>query len=120
METSRERNRQIYEERKKGAKYAELQEKYDISAARANEIFQREEKRENDKQKEVLAVLHALCDDEKMVSRTTTVLERLGATSVEMFLGLDEKKVKKARNCGPVMQELIMKMREEIEKKYAS
>lgn len=120
METSRERNRQIYEERKKGVKYAQLHEKYDISAARASEIFQREEKREADKQNEVLTFLYALSDDEKMISRTTTVLERLGATTVDRFLELDEKKVKKARNCGPVMQELIMKMKIEIEKKYVS
>ena len=120
MEVATERNKQIYEDRKKGATLVELQEKYQVTAVRVREIVRREKQKEENESNEVYAVLISLCDDEKFVTRTYTVLQRIGATTVEELLKLDQKQVKKARNCGPLMQELIMKMKEEIEKKYVS
>lgn len=120
METAKERNKQIYEERKTGLKYAELQEKYNISVARLNEICMKEAKKERYKKNDVYSLLISLCDDDKLIARTFTVLKRIGATSEEEILKLDRNILKKTRNCGPVMQDVIMKMKEAIEKKYVS
>ncbi len=120
METSKERNKQIYEDRKKGATYSELQEKYDISVARANEIFQREDKKEENKSNEVYATLISLCEDDQLIAKTFTVLNRLGVTTAEELIKVDQKTIKKARGCGPKMQNLIMEMKETIAKKHVS
>ena len=64
--------------------------------------------------------MEAFCEDEQLKSKTTTVLERMEATTLEVFLALEEKQIKKARGCGPKMQELIFKIKEELEKKYVS
>ncbi len=120
MKAEKERNRAIYEECKNGASYKELAEKYGITASRVKDLFEREEKKEQNRSNEIFVLLEALCEDEQLKSKTQTVLERIEATSVESLLALDAKSIKKARNCGPKMQELIMKIKEELEKKYVS
>lgn len=115
MKSEKERNRKIYQEYLEGATYTELAEKYSVSTTRVRKIFQMEKMREECNENEVFKVLFALCDDEQLISKTITVLQRIGATSKEELLKLDRKTIKKARNCGVVMVELIMKMKEEME-----
>jgi DNA-directed RNA polymerase alpha subunit len=68
----------------------------------------------------VFILLEAFCEDEQLKSKTLTVLKRMGATEAEELLKVDEKQIKKARNCGPKMQELIFKIKEEIQNKHIS
>lgn len=116
----KERNKQIYEDKMNGLTYSALQEKYDISASRVNQICKKEEKKEFYKTNDVYSLLISLCEDEKFISKTFTVLKRIGATTEEEILKLDRKTLKKTRNCGLLMEDLIMKMKESIEKKYIS
>lgn len=120
MKAEKERNRLIYEECLNGASYKELAEKYSISISRAKGIFDKEDKKEKNRSNEIFVLLEAFCEDEQLKSKTLTVLERIGATEVDILLGLDEKTLKKTRCCGPKMQELILKIKGEIEKKYIS
>jgi len=120
MKAETERNRTIYEECLNGASYKQLAEKYGITPSRVKDLFEREDKKEKNRSNEIFLLLETFCEDEQLKSKTLTVLERMEATTTEVFLGLDEKKIKKARGCGPKMQELILKIKEELEKKYVS
>lgn len=116
MEAARERNKQIYEEYLKGAKKKELAEKYGVSPTRIGMIIRWEEDWIAYSKNEVFQVLMELCDDEQLISKTITVLSRMGAVTKEELLKVERKKLKKTRLCGAVMEELIMKMKEKIEK----
>ena len=120
MKAELERNRTIYEACLEGASFKELAERYSITPSRVKDLFEREKKKENYRSNEVYVLLESLCDDEQLKSKTVTVLERMKAMNAEILLGLEAKQIKKARNCGEKMQELIFKIREELEKKYVS
>ncbi len=120
MKAEKERNRAIYEECLKGASFKEVAEKYSLSQSRVKGLFEREDKKEKNRSNEIYILMETICEDEQLKSKTVTVLERLNAMSVESLLALDAKQIKKARNCGEKMQELILKIREELEKKYVS
>ena len=120
MKAEKERNRTIYEECLNGASYKELAEKYSITVSRVKGIFDREEEREKNRTNEIFSLIEEMCEDEQLKSKTFTVLKRIGATEVEAFLGYDEKQLKKARNCGEKMLELLLKIKEELKKKYIS
>ena len=120
MKAETERNREIYEEYLKGVSCKEIAEKYSLTIPRVKGLIEREEKREKNRSNEIFVLLESFCGDEQLKSKTLTVLERIGATTKETILALDEKQLKKTRNCGPKMQELILRIKEEIEKKYVS
>lgn len=120
MKAEKERNKEIYEDCLKGVSYKELAEKHGITVARVKDLFEREDKKEKYRSNEIFVLLETLCDDDQLKAKTMTVLERMQATTVDVFLALDVKTIKKARNCGPKMQELIFKIKEELEKKYVS
>lgn len=112
MEAARERNRQMYEEYLEGATFTELAKRYEVSVTRARSLCKMEKVREEHLRHEVFRVLFILTDDEQMISKTITVLERLGATTIEEVLKLDRKVLMKTRNCGTVITELIMNAKE--------
>lgn len=120
MNAEKERNRKIYEECLNGATYAEVAKKYAITISRVKNLYQKEVAKEENRSNKVFALLESLCDDEQLQSKTVTVLKRIEATTIDAVLALDIKTLKKTRNCGPVMQELIIKMQEEIRKKEIS
>lgn len=116
MEAARERNRQIYKERLKGATFTELAEKYSISTTRIRTIFQLEEEKEKYKENEVYNALTTLCDDDQLIAKTLTILKRKDAMTPTELIKLDRKMLKKTRNCGEKMQDLIIEMQEFLEK----
>lgn len=120
MNAETERNRAIYEECLNGATFSAVARKYSITPSRVKGVFEREAKREQNRLNPVFILLESLCEEEQLYSKTVTVLERIEATTEEAILALDRKKLKKTRNCGQVMEDLLMKMKEEIEKKDIS
>ena len=120
MRAELERNRAIYEEHMKGASFKELAEKYSVSSARAKELFEREEKKENYRSNEIYILLEKFCEDEQLKTKTVSVLEREQAMNVEGFVALNVRNIKRIRNCGLKMQSVLLKILEEIEKKYVS
>ena len=109
MEEIKGRNRQIYEKYLDGEKYADLAKEYSLTISRIKEICRKEEQKEINQENAVYRLLMELCTDEKFVNRTFTVLKRMDIVTEEEFLKLDRNILKKTRNCGLAMEELIIK-----------
>ena len=58
----------------------------------------------------------SLTDNEEMITRTITVLERNKLNSDEAILNVTRKELLKCRNCGEVMIGLILRIAESIRK----
>lgn len=112
MAIEKERNRQIYEAYLNGDKYSDLAQKYSLTISRIKEICKREKKRGVCQENALYQLLMEVCEDEIFVGRTFTVLERIGVTTIEEMLKLDRNTLRKTRNCGKLMQALILKARE--------
>ncbi len=116
MEIDDSRNSKIYQEYIDGATYEALGKKYLVSAARIGAIVKNEKRKAEHNANHIYGLISSLCDDKKVVTRTYTLLERLGATTEEEILKLDRNTLKKARNCGEKIECIIMKLKEIIEK----
>lgn len=56
----------------------------------------------------------SLTDNEEMITRTITVLERNKLNTDEAILNVTRKELLKCRNCGEVMIDLILRIAESI------
>lgn len=116
MEERKERNKQIYQEYLDGKKYSDLAKNYSLTISRIQGICRKEKQKILNHENEIYQVLMEVCTDEKLVNRTFTVLKRLDAITEEEFLKLDRDILKKTRNCGFVMAEIIIKGKAVLEK----
>ncbi len=115
-EAKLERNREIYEARERGASFSELGREYGVTSSCIKTIYEREKKKEELKQHKYFNILMSLTDNEEMITRTITVLERNKLNSDEAILNVTRKELLKCRNCGEVMIGLILRIAESIRK----
>jgi len=113
MDAKVERNREIYEKRLQGVGYRELGEEYGITPNCARLIYEREKKKEERKENPIYAYLLTLTDNEEIISRTCTILRRNNLETKEELIKVERNYLlKKVRNCGEVITDLIMQMAE--------
>lgn len=115
-EAKLERNREIYEARERGASFGELGREYGVTGSCIKTIYEREKKKEKLKQHKYFNILVSLTDNEEMITRTITVLERNKLNTDEAILNVTRKELLKCRNCGEVMIDLILRIAECIRK----
>lgn len=110
MEAKLERNREIYEAREGGVSFSELGRKYGVTSTCVKTIYEREKKKEELKQHKYYNILVSLTDNEEMITRTITVLERHNLNTDAAILNVTRKELLKCRNCGEVMTDLILQI----------
>jgi len=116
MEENKERNRKIYEERLSGKTIADLSCEYGVCEQRIKHIYDQEQRKEDKKDDRLYQLLFALSDNDQLSTKACTVLRRAGADSEAEIVKLDRKQLKKLRGCGSKMEDLIMRVIEEIRK----
>ena len=114
VEAKLERNKDIYEKRLSGKTFTEIGEQYGVTSNRARLIFENEKRKEELKQHKYYNVLVSLTDNEEMITRTITVLERYKLNTDEAIVSVTRKELLKCRNCGDVMIDLILRIAERI------
>ena len=118
MESTKERNRKIYEEYLRGGvTQSELAEKYGLSTARITQLVKDGKEREIEEQSVIYQLLKPVCEDNKLITKIMTVLKRKGLDNVEDFMSLDKKKMKKLWYFGPIMEDIVIRAQEEYKKK---
>ena len=115
-EIAESRNQKIYTEFLNGATCDELSREYSVSSVRIREIVKNEKRKEEYQTDELYRLIQTLTDDRKNATRVYTLLSRLNVHLKEEVLEIDRERLKKLRNCGSKMEELIMKLKEVIEK----
>lgn len=116
VEAKVERNRKIYEARESGVSFSELGQKYGVTSTCVKTIYEREKKKEKLKQHKYYNILVSLTDNEEMITRTITVLERYNLNTNEAILNVTRKELLKCRNCGEVMIDLILRIADSLRK----
>ncbi len=116
MATKVERNKEIYEDRMAGLKFREIGDKYGLSYNCARQLFVQEKKKEERKQSRLYNLLASLSDNREFVTRTYNVLTRNNLDTKEAILNVTPKELRKCRNCGKVMIDLIMQMADILRK----
>ena len=113
MEAKVERNREIYEKRLKGATYTEIGKEYGFSANSARAIFEKEKRNEERKNNPIYIKLRTLTSNEEHISRIWTILRRYNLNTREELIKVERNfLIKKVRNCGDVLADLIMQLAE--------
>lgn len=113
MEAKVGRNREIYEKRLKGATFKELGEEYGISPSAANSVFKKEKLAVERMENPLYVYLRTLTDNEEHISRICTILRRNNLDTKEELIKAERKYlIKKVRNCGEVLADIIMQMAE--------
>jgi len=113
MDAKVERNREIYEKRLKGASFSEIGEEYGISSSSASSIYKKEKRNEERKSNPIYVQLRTLTDNEEHISRIWTILTRHNLDTREELIKVERKYLlKKVRNCGEVLADLIMQLAE--------
>ena len=117
MEAKVERNREIYEKRLKGATFAELGKEYGINPHSAHAIFEKEKRNEERKSDPIYIHLRTLTDNEEKISRIWTILRRYNLNTREELIKVERSYlIKKVRNCGEVLADIIMELAEIMKK----
>ena len=115
MEAKVERNRAIYEKRLAGATFKEISEEFDISDACARALFKKEKRNEERKSNPIYLHLREITDNEEAISRVWTILKRKNMLTKEELIKVDRNfLIKKCRNCGDVLADIIMELAERV------
>jgi len=113
MDAKVERNKEIYEKRLQGMTFAELGEEYGIGSQTAKNLFDKEKRNEERKANPIYVHLRTLTDNEEHISRIWTILTRHKLDTKEELIKVERKYlIKKVRNCGEVLADLIMQLAE--------
>lgn len=113
MEAKVERNREIYEKRLQGMTFAEIGEEYGLGSQSARAIFEKEKRNEERKSNPIYVHLRTLTSNEEHISRIWTILTRHNMDTKEELIKVERKYlIKKVRNCGEVLADLIMQLAE--------
>ena len=113
MEAKVERNREIYERRLKGESFAEIGEEYGLTSSSVRSIYNKEKRNEERKSNKIYVHLRTLTDNEEHISRIWTILTRHNLDTREELIKVERKYlIKKVRNCGEVLADLIMQLAE--------
>lgn len=103
------RNEEIYMAHMAGAKYEELAEKYGLSVGRITKICNRYQEIVDQNGCELYDRIHELVDDPNVAGKIYGILShrKNGITTIEAVRGLTENDLKKMRNCGERMVEVL-------------
>ena len=107
MDDADERNFAIYDERKKGATYAEISRRYGLSQTVVMKICTKEEKKIALATDSVYSALRAVSNDENQVIRTYNFLRKAGIESRENLTSLLNRDYKKLRGIGAASATII-------------
>lgn len=111
------RNRQIYDERKAGAKLQVLVDKYGLSRECIRQICVGIDAHKELMKNKVYRLCHEVApDDERLGTKIFNILKRHGYYTEDKIVLLEDKKLKNIRTCGSKCERLIQEVRDTIKK----
>ncbi len=116
MQENKGRNRKIYDSINQGSSYAEMAAEYGVCEHRIKIIYEQVQKKEDKKDDRLYNLLYEFSENEQLSTKACTVLRRAGVDNQTAIVKLDRKQLRKLRGCGAMMEELIMRVIEELRK----
>lgn len=107
MGNKEERNKEIYAAKLSGVKMQELSEKYGISVRRIRNICKVQEEKIEKESDLLYMAIRMMTTDVRLAGVVYGTLKRNGIHTIDETKALTDEQMKKFRNCGTKMMELI-------------